>query len=281
MPRSLMDHLARQYPQASRQTLRRMVEEGRVRINGAAAKSLKQPVEDQDNVEVAARPRKAKASIAPLEIIHEDADILVVHKPAGLLTSTTEREWRPTAIAIIRAYLADHDPKARAGVIHRLDRDASGLLVFSKNNDAYDHLKRQFFEHTVERIYTAVVRGAPKEMSGRIETDLVELTDGTVRPTRIKGKGQRAVTEYQVIAVRKPLAMLRIKLHTGRKHQIRTHLAQKGMPIVGDTRYGNPDDKGRLLLAATKLTLTHPCITGQRLEFEIEPPIEIKDAMRA
>src|SRR5262245_66217776 len=105
-----------------------------------------------------------------MRIIHEDVDILVVAKPAGLLTSTVPRERRPTLLKMVREYAAQHDPRARVGLIHRLDRDASGLLVFSKNHDAYESLKRQFFRHTVDRIYLAVVRGRLNPPAGKIRS---------------------------------------------------------------------------------------------------------------
>jgi 23S rRNA pseudouridine1911/1915/1917 synthase len=254
-----------------------------VTLNGQPVRSLKTPVGESDRVQVGERPARAEPTIAPLERIHEDEDILVIHKPAGLLTSTGPREPRPTAIGVIRKYLAEKEPRARAGVIHRLDRDASGLLVFSKNNAAYESLKKQFFEHSVERVYTAVVHGVLAPPAGRIESDLFELADGTVRTTRIPHKGQHAITEYQTIkTVGGPggVSLVRVTLLTGRKHQIRTHLEQKGHPIVGDPVYGEvKDDKSHLLLAATSLSLTHPR-TGQRLTFEIPLPAEIRAAIK-
>ena len=119
-----------------------------------------------------------------LRIIHEDADVLVVDKPAGLLTSTVPRERRPTLLKMVREYIERTDPRARVGLIHRLDRDASGLLIFSKNHQAYESLKRQFFKHTVDRIYLAVVHGKLNPPAGMIESRLVELPNGSVRASR-------------------------------------------------------------------------------------------------
>jgi 23S rRNA pseudouridine1911/1915/1917 synthase len=277
--RALMDVLVEKYPTAKRQTLRRMVEEGRVSINGRPARSVKAPVEDAAGVHVREHVPRQKAGIAPLHIIHEDEDVLVIYKPPGLLTSTVARERRPTVIAIVRAYLADHHPRARAGVIHRLDRDAAGLLVVSKNDDAYTNLKRQFFHHSVERIYTAVVHGKPTTASGRIESLLVELPDGSMRSTHNPAKGQEAVTEWQLVRSVGRLSLLRVKLQTGRKHQIRAHLSQRGMSIVGDTVYGHTQNpEGMLLLAATTLAFDHPR-TGSRMTFEVPPPEEIQKAI--
>ncbi len=215
--------------------------------------------------------RKIRSKI---QVIHEDADILVIDKPAGLLTSTVPRERRATALAMGRDYVRSREPRARVGLIHRLDRDASGLLIFSKNNGAYASLKRQFFHHRVERIYTAIVRGVPNPRSGRIESRLIELPDGRMVRTRISSKGQLAVTEYQTVASRGDFSLLRIKLHTGRKHQIRSQLAQRGNPIVNDPMYAGEKPDGRLMLAATELSIEHPR-TGERKTFRIDPPREL------
>jgi 23S rRNA pseudouridine1911/1915/1917 synthase len=275
----LIDQLVQRYPTAKRQTLKRMVEQGRVLVNGQRAARLKQEIADTDRVTVDEGPERATvAEAAPFPIVHEDGDILVVNKPTGLLTSTVPREPRPTLLAQVRQYVGAADPKARIGLIHRLDRDASGLLVFSKNNEAYESLKKQFFEHTVDRVYTAVVHGTPPEAKGRIRTSLVELPDGSVRSTKALGKGQAALTEYLLLKQCGERSLLRVTLHTGRKHQIRTHLSQRGMPIVNDEMYGTQKPTGRLMLAATSLSLTHPR-TGKRLHFEIPIPDELKRAM--
>lgn len=274
----LLDFLVQKYPLAKRQTLKRMVETGRVKINGRPAQRLKQEIGELDRVQISDQMDRPGPSLAPLGLIHEDADLLVINKPAGLLTSTNPREKRPTAIAIIRAYLADREPRARAGVIHRLDRDASGLLVFSKNHEAFESLKRQFFEHSVERIYMAVVRGVPNPAGGRIESRLLELSDGRVVTTRNPAKGQLAVTDYKVLRSGGGMSLLQVTLQTGRKHQIRAHFASRGHPIVGDTLYAEGAAGPRLLLAATGLSLDHPN-TGQRLTFQIDPPPEIQHAL--
>jgi 23S rRNA pseudouridine1911/1915/1917 synthase len=268
---TVMDWLVRRYPAAKRQTLRRMVQAGRVSINGAPVSRINQAIAPGDLVEARDQPNSPAAAPKnlPFDIIYEDADLLVVTKPPGLLTSTGPREQRPTLLAHVRHYLKATDPAARPGLIHRLDRDASGLLVFSKTDQAYQSLKPQFFHHAVDRHYTAIVHGIPREPAGRIETQLVERTDGTIHTTRQIGKGMRAITEFEVLEKSKNRSLLRLKLHTGRKHQIRVHLAERGHAIVGDRIYGPPTKTpaSRLMLAATHLGLTHPR-TGKRIEFD-------------
>jgi 23S rRNA pseudouridine1911/1915/1917 synthase len=266
---TLQDRLCREFPTAKRQTLKRMVQNGRVTVNGVLARRLDQTIKPQDRVvvagaakEIAPRPR------LPFAIIHEDRDILIIDKPVGLLTSTVPREPRPTAVAAVREYLSITDPTARAGLIHRLDRDASGLLVFSKNNPAFDSLKKQFFHHSVSRFYRAIVSPPPKKPSGRTESFLVERADGSVHSARAPGRGQKAVTTFDVAKRRGQFALLRIKLHTGRKHQIRVHLSELGSPVLGDTQYGGKPHKKGLMLAAVELALDHPR-TGERMVFAI------------
>ncbi len=304
----LLDYLAQKYPTAKRTTLRRMVESRRVLINGKPARRIKDPIHETDRVEVLERitktrhPERSEGSREgeklsrpphdtvearpPFEILHEDPDLIVILKPPGLLTSTTHRERRATAASKLETYFAATDPTARVGIIHRLDRDASGLLVFSKNTAAYHHLKSQFHRHTVQRVYTAVVEGIPQPKSGTIKSHLKELIDGRVVPTDDPSKAKAAVTNYQTIATLKAppslkttsrtLSLLRVTLETGRKHQIRAHLAAvKKTPIVGDPVYGpQTQPTTRLLLAATTLAFDHPR-TDKRLSFEVKPPKEI------
>lgn len=282
-PPTLFDWLAGRFPAAKRQTLKRMAESGRVVVNGKPASKLKHPLAPDDRVEVRDRPDAPQPPPKlPFRVVYEDADVLVVDKPAGLLTSTTPREPRPTLWAAVQAYVAAREPRARVGLVHRLDRDAAGLLVFSKNDAAYRALKTQFYHHTVERTYLAVVEGIPDPPKGRIETRLVERADGVVYSTKMIGKGQEAETDYEVIQVNEQAgrSLVRVALHTGRKHQIRVHLSERGTPIVGDSVYGKPQSKParggagpneRLLLAAVRLAIDHPR-TGERLTFELPPP---------
>jgi 23S rRNA pseudouridine1911/1915/1917 synthase len=273
----LIDWLLKEFPTAKRQNLKRMVSDRRVLINEVPARALKQPIGESDRVRVAPRPVKVKAGLEPLRLLHEDGDVLVVEKPAGLLTSTVANEKRPTAIAILRSYLEDHDARARVGVIHRLDREASGLLVFSKNQEAFDSLKSQFAHHTVKRVYTALVEGTPQEPAGTVRSFLVELPSGKVRTSRRPDAGLEAITEYDSIGQVEGMTLLRVTLQTGRKHQIRAHVSEMGHPIVGDLMYG-AQPAARVMLSATELEFDHPS-TGQRMKFVIKPPEELTELM--
>lgn len=276
MSATLLDWLSEKYPSAKRQTLKGMIEARRVRINGRPAVRLKQPLAPDDRVEVADRPRPQRSpgpqTLRSLQVVYEDADLLVVNKPAGLLTSTVARERRPTLLSAVRAHVAQREPPARVGLIHRLDRDAGGLLVFSKNDAAYRSLKSQFFHHTVRREYLAVVHGTPDPPGGRVENRLAEHADGTVHATRHALRGQVAITNYTVIKTEGKMSLVRVILQTGRKHQIRVHLAGLGHPIVGDAVYGShPAKAPRLKLCATRLAVKHPRM-GKLLDLSLDPP---------
>jgi len=277
---TLLDWLVKKYPLAKRQTFKRMIEAHRVRINGRRANKLSIPLSPEDKVQVLdTRPARGtpRAPAAPAlpGIVFEDADILVVDKPAGLLTSTVPKEPRPTLLAQVREYLAAREPVARVGLIHRLDRDASGLLVFSKNNDAFHDLKSQLLRRTVQREYRAIVLGTPSPDRGKIDNRLIERADGTVRSTRKHAHGQRAITEYELLTSDGKLSLLRVLLQTGRKHQIRVQLSERGIPLLGDTMYGPPDAVAapRLMLAATHLSFRHPR-TGAEMTFTVPVPPE-------
>jgi 23S rRNA pseudouridine1911/1915/1917 synthase len=269
MNQTLLDHLLKLYPTAKRTTFRQMIQSRRIFINSQPARTLKQPINASDQIEVRDLQRRRVQGL-PFRVLHQDEDILVIDKPAGLLTSTVPREKRPTAVAVIRKYLAEKEPKAQLGLIHRLDRDASGLLAFSKNHAAYLSLKQQFLHHDVERIYLAIVQGVPVPRKAMIDTHLIERADGSVHSSE---KGQRAITYYETLDHAKGRAMLRVKLQTGKKHQIRVHLSERGVPIVNDPIYNDQKPQGRLMLAACELSFNHPR-SGKRMTFKIDPPAE-------
>jgi 23S rRNA pseudouridine1911/1915/1917 synthase len=207
----------------------------------------------------------------PLRVIYEDDDLIVVNKGPGLLSSTVPGERRPTMAALVQEHVAGNK-RARVGIIHRLDRDAAGILVFSKNQAAFDSLKAQFFHHTVSRQYRAIIHGKIDPPEGSITSRLVEYADGTVHSTTRGDKGQIARTDYKTLGSAKGRTLLLLTLQTGRKHQIRVQLNDRGNAIVGDRVYGpQPPVVGPMRLAAVKLELDHPR-TGKRMVFEIEPP---------
>ncbi|MGE5173219.1 MAG: RluA family pseudouridine synthase [Betaproteobacteria bacterium] len=207
-----------------------------------------------------------------LAVLYEDKDILVVDKPAGLLTVATEREKSRTALSILTDYVRKGCGRCRKRlfVVHRLDRDTSGALIFAKSEEAMHRLKAQWKQ--TEKKYLAVVHGKFEKSSGTITTYLAEDKAYNVYSTSDSTKGKLSQTAYKVLRVTKGFSLLELVLLTGRKNQIRVHLAGIGHPIVGDTKYGKTDEsQPRMALHARSVSFKHP-FSGTRLMFVSEVP---------
>lgn len=205
-------------------------------------------------------------------MVFEDDSVIVIDKPAGLLTMGTETERAKTAYATLRAYTNSKKPAEKLFIVHRLDREASGLLVFAKTNEAKEHLQNQFKDHSAGRIYTAIAEGTVLPQDFTIRSLLAENAAFRVYSTKNAGTGKPAVTHVRVLSRRAKTSMLEVRLETGRKHQIRVHLAERGHPIVGDKAYGSRNDSlKRLGLHGTRLEFQHPR-TGDRMKFDSRCP---------
>jgi 23S rRNA pseudouridine1911/1915/1917 synthase len=202
--------------------------------------------------------------------VHEDAEIIVVDKPTGLLTIATERERERTAYRMLADNLAAREGR-RLFVVHRLDRETSGLLCFAKSAEVKRALQAQFAARAVTRIYAAVVEGRVDAETGVLRDWLREDRSLRVRPTRDRRDAQEAVTRFRVLERRRHTTHLELALGTGRRGQIRAQLAGAGHPIVGDRAYGSRQDPlGRMCLHAVRLAFRHP--RGHRAEFESPAP---------
>ncbi len=207
-----------------------------------------------------------------LAILYEDKDILVVDKPAGLLTVATEREKSRTVHSILTDYIRTGcgRSKKRIFVVHRLDRDTSGLLIFAKSEEAMLRLKDEWKQ--TEKKYLAVVHGRCETSSGTIESYLAEDKAYNVYSTANRTKGRLSRTAYTVIKRTKRYSLLEVVLLTGRKNQIRVHLAGIGHPIVGDVKYGQEDDQQpRMALHARSISFRHP-YSGRQMTFKSDVP---------
>jgi len=207
-----------------------------------------------------------------LKIVFEDSSIIVVDKPEGLLTMATSTERSKTAYALLRRYLNSKRPPEKLFIVHRLDREASGLLVFAKTIEAKERLQDQFREHSAGRRYIAVVEGQVKAKDFTIRTYLAENAAYRVYSTNNTRIGKLAVTHVHVVRNSPKTAVLEVRLETGRKHQIRVHLAENGNPIVGDKNYGcRTNPIRRLALHGAHLEFRHPD-TGKFMQFDSPPP---------
>jgi 23S rRNA pseudouridine1911/1915/1917 synthase len=277
-PMPLLETLAQLYPDSSRTTLRQMLQNGRVRVNGETEKDAKRILDPDEILEVFA---KSDQRILPagIAILHEDRDIIVILKSQGLLTVATEREREATAQAYLNAYLGSAG-EDRVQVVHRLDRETSGVLVFAKNFFARERLKEQFMIHSVERIYIAVVEGAIEPPEGTIESDLFEQRDLKMVSVDFHSDAKHAVTHYRTIGTKGAYSMLEVTLETGRKNQIRAHLSEAGHPVAGDKMYGaTTNPLGRLGLHAKLLGFDHPT-TGKHLVFTAALPKAFREVLR-
>jgi tRNA pseudouridine32 synthase / 23S rRNA pseudouridine746 synthase len=218
--------------------------------------------------------RRAPPGYRPrgLDILHEDKDVIVVEKPCGLLTMGTDRDKTRTVHTIINEYVRKGDPRSqkRAYIVHRLDRDTSGILILAKSETAKIFLQGQWQE--TDKRYLTVVHGRVTPKSGTISSYLTENSAFTVYSTPDQTRGKLSHTEYRVLKESAGFTLLEIHLLTGRKHQIRVHLSERGHPVVGDRKYGRKNDgHGTLALHARSLSFTHP-VSGQRLTFETSIP---------
>jgi len=213
-----------------------------------------------------------KDRLRGIKIVYEDRDILVIDKPPGLLTMGTETEKENTAYSVLTDYVRKGYVKSRNRIfiVHRLDRDTSGLLIFAKNEKSKLSLQNQWDK--TKKKYLAVVYGKLVEKSGAITSYIVENDARMVYSTTNKSIGKLATTLYNVLKENKGLSLLEIDLVTGRKNQIRVHLADKGHPIVGDKKFGKKDDTyKRMALHSYSISFEHP-FSGRRLTFETPFP---------
>ena len=212
----------------------------------------------------------------PVPLIFEDEHILVVDKPAGLVVHPGAGNPSGTLVnALLRRGISGGEDPLRPGVVHRLDRDTSGLMVLAKGEPAYSRLVRMMAARRVGRAYRAIVEGEGLPRTGTIDSPVGRDPDN---PTLMAaGVGKPAITHFEVLASAAGHAMLRVVLRTGRTHQVRVHLSAIGHPVFADPLYGNPVPGRRLWLHAERLSFEHP-VGGQALEFHSEIPEDLRDS---
>ena len=209
-------------------------------------------------------------------ILYEDGELIAINKPAGLLSVATDAQRTATAWRQVTDYLRIRDKRARAHVVHRLDRDTSGVLLFAKNEKLKLALQERWNDLVSCRGYQAVVAGRPPRDEGTVRTWLLENRAHIVYSAPKSKGGKEAVTRYRVVESRKGFTLLDVEIDTGRKNQIRVHMADLGCPVAGDKKYGNgADPLRRLGLHAGRLVLTPP-VPGKELSFTALLPQEFK-----
>ena len=275
-PMELMEFLASKMPQASRTKLKSLLTKRVVFVDNVITTQYNFPLQPGMKVQISRDKHTHEFRSNLLRIVYEDAYLIVVEKREGLLSVGTERERERTASTILNEYLRRQDRRSRVYVVHRLDRDTSGLMMFAKDEKTQHTLRDNWHELVFGRRYVAVVTGEMERDRGTVHS---WLTDRTlyVHSSPVDDGGKESVTHYRTIKRTKGLSLVELHLETGRKNQIRVHMQDLGHPVVGDGRYGLEDFNpiGRLALHAFKLCFHHP-VTGEEMRFETPYPAEFK-----
>ena len=292
---------------ATRNKVQEGIRNGWVRVNGLLEKASYrvQPGDEIVIIIPKAPPPEARAENIPLEIVHEDDDLIVIDKPAGMVVHPSYGNWSGTLVNALlyhtRQLSRAHDRQdaIRPGIVHRLDKGTSGLLVVAKNDYAHHHLSKQFAEKSVERTYRAVIWGVPQKDEGTIDQPIGrDPSDRKKMAVQEQGKGKNAITHYSVLKRYDHLAQLDVSLETGRTHQIRVHFSWMRHPVLGDPVYGGDSVRygpntgsrktmfqnifsilGRQCLHARTLGFEHPA-SGDWFQFTSEVPDNMKKVIQ-
>jgi 23S rRNA pseudouridine1911/1915/1917 synthase len=289
-------YLCGEFPAVSRGAIQRLIEEGHIRVNGKPVKATHHPVAGEE-IEVHwpdARPAEAQPEEMPLDILYEDADLLVLNKPPGLVVHPAAGHEEHTLVNALlhhcEGQLSGIGGVARPGIVHRLDKETSGCLVVAKNDVAHAALASQFAGRTMEKIYHAIVCGEVSREKGEIRAAIARHPSHRKRMAVADGTGREAWTSYRVLERLRATTLVEALLHTGRTHQIRVHFQHAGFPVIGDTTYGGRRNAHlieltgyhppRQMLHARKLAFAHPR-TKKKMGFEAPWPEDFKGALAA
>ena len=279
--KELLEILVDIFPNSKKNTLRKMLTEGRVEVDGKVIHKAKHIVVSGSKVvilekkkaeEFSEKPKKNKKKLR-IKILFEDEDIIAVNKQAGLLSISTNKMEPDTLHSRVMEYLQDENKKAWAYIVHRLDRETSGVMIFAKDKQSKDYLQEQFADRSVHRVYHALVEGRPENESGTIREWLLE--DKFLRVKAVNKKhpnAKEAITHWSIEDSDEFASLISLTIETGRRHQIRVGLANIGCPVVGDNQHGAEGNPiGRIALHASSLELLHP-VTDDPIRFEAPIP---------
>ncbi len=288
--------LRRRYPAMSRGSIQRLITEGHIRVNGRRIKPTHTP-QAGETVQVewpAARPDTAQPEDIPLDILHEDDLLLGLNKPAGLVVHPAAGHEAHTLVNALLHHCAGRlsgiGGVARPGIVHRLDKDTSGVMIVAKTDAAHLALAAQFAGRRVDKIYHALVCGEGIRDHGEIHAAIARHPSHRKRMAVREASGREAHTAYRVLERLRGATLVEARLHTGRTHQIRVHFQHLGHPLVGDATYGARQNRRlaelhhftaeRQMLHASELTFTHPR-SGRRLSLTAPWPRDFQDAVTA
>ncbi|MBQ5614122.1 MAG: RluA family pseudouridine synthase [Tidjanibacter sp.] len=267
----LLDFLFEAMPDKSRTTVKSYLTKRRVQVNDLTTTQYNFPLRKGDRVTIGSGRVAPAPKSQQLRIVYEDADIIVIDKRNGLLSIGTDKEQKRTAYYILSDYVKEQHPDNKIFVVHRLDRETSGLMMFAKSEKVQEQMQRGWHKLVLDRRYVAVIEGALPHAEGVIDAPLTQDRNHKMWVTR-PGEGEDATTYYTTLRRGKEYSLVDLRLVTGKKNQIRAHLEWKGTPIAGDKKYhAKTNPAGRVCLHAYKLSITHPT-TGQELHFDTRIP---------
>ncbi|MFC5449684.1 RluA family pseudouridine synthase [Paenibacillus aestuarii] len=272
-PGELLPFLIQSLTGEGRNSIKSMLARGQVSVSGRAVTAYNHPLQPGQTVTVSKEKVIEQFPFVGVSIMYEDEHVIVIQKDSGLLSvSTNAQDQELTAYRQLTAHVRNHDPKSRIFVLHRLDRDTSGVMMFAKSEAVQQQLQTTWQESVKERKYVALVEGTVKQPEGKITSWLKENKAMKMYSSPYPNDGQYAETHYKVLQSDRHFSLVEIELETGRKNQIRVHMQDIGHPIVGDKKYGSITRPiGRLGLHARVLAFEHP-VTGRIMRFETDIP---------
>ncbi len=270
----LMDFLLAKMGGMSRSSVKSLLAHRQISVNDKITTQFDFVLKPNDQVTVNTTRGNLELTHPKLRIIFEDTDLIVVEKKEGLLTVTTGTNHDTTAFSILKNHVKKSSPANKIYTVHRLDRETSGVLVFTKNRDAQHTFRNNWQEIVTKRTYVAVVEGKVERQKDRIVSWLTENEVSLkIKSSKTDNGGKEAITNYKLLKAGEEFSLLEIELETGRKNQIRVHMESIGHPIAGDRKYGSTVNIGRLALHARVLEFYHP-VTGEIMHFETPVPKE-------
>lgn len=268
----LLEFLISAMPERKRTNIKELLQHNQVRVNGSVTTQFDLPLQPGDSVEINLTREFPCFYNRRLKLVYEDDDIIVANKGYGLLSMGNDKVKEGTAYSILKDYLKWVDPRLKIFIVHRLDRDTSGLLMFAKNQEAKERMQHNWNNMVLNRKYYAVVEGNVEQDEGTVRSYLAENSQYEVYSTDNPDEGQLAVTRYKVLKRRNGYSLLEVELDTGRKNQIRVHMKDLGHPIAGDRKYGAKSSPiHRLALHAGTLRFVHP-MTRREMNFSTGIP---------
>lgn len=273
---TLLKFLFDAMPQRKRTNVKELLQHNQIKVNNLVVTQFDTPISPVDTIYVNLTREFPRFYNRRLSIVYEDDDIVVVNKGYGLLSMGNDKVKEGTAYSILKEYIKWVDPRQKIFIVHRLDRDTSGLMMFAKHVHAKEAMQHNWNNMVLNRTYVAVVEGNVESDEGTIQTYLAENSKYEVYVTENPDEGQLAITRYKVLQRKNGYTLMELELDTGRKNQIRVHMKHLGHPITGDRRYGAKSSPiHRLALHARTLRFVHP-ITRREMNFSTPIPISFQ-----